>query len=118
MRVTQLPRRSEGHLRSPQQPHGRAREGNFDAGLPRQQQFRGVRGHLQVPLQVTLARIRGKDDSLAFVCFKQKKDPNNKRGYSQNSFLVLTRLPFLRFFEQLSEFLVFKLFALEEAAMH
>lgn len=49
---------------------------------------------------------------MAFVCFKQKKDPTNKRGYSQKSFVIVTRLPFLTFFEQLSEFVVFKLYNL------
>jgi hypothetical protein len=50
------------------------------------------------------------DNSFGFVCFKQKKDENNSRGYSQKSFVVLTKLPFICFFEKLSEFLVFKLF--------
>lgn len=54
---------------------------------------------------------------LAFVCFKQKKDPNNKRGYAQKSFVVLTRLPFLDFFEKVAEFLVFKLFSASEAEL-
>jgi hypothetical protein len=61
---------------------------------------------------------RTKDGSYGFVCFKQKKDTSNKRGYSQKSFVVLTKLPFLAFFEKLAEFLVFKLFALGDEQLH
>lgn len=51
------------------------------------------------------------------MCFKQKKDATNKRGYAQKSFVVLTRLPLLAFFEKLAEFLVFKLYNLEHEAL-
>lgn len=47
----------------------------------------------------------------AFVCFKQRKDPNIFRGYFQKSLVILSELPLISFFSTLAEFLVFKLFA-------
>lgn len=45
-----------------------------------------------------------------YACFKQKKDPKNARGFSQKSLVVLSELPFVHFFENLVEFIVFKTF--------
>lgn len=45
------------------------------------------------------------------MCFKQKKNELNPRGYEQKSFIVLTRLPFLTFFEKMVDFLVCRLFS-------
>lgn len=53
---------------------------------------------LNIHLGTTLIDIRLFNGIYGYTCFKQKKDPQNPRGFSQRSLVILSELPFVHFF--------------------